>query len=220
MPADSRLAQLAAAFRSTPLSIAGRELRRPTPGSIDLLLQLENPLFTAPEGDPSGGDELDISDADALRGVLEFIWIHRATVEDLENLPLDPAEMRKVVARKVRGMSLELEFEDLQEFSSRFALIRERLESTLTEPVEDPAPGKPPGETLPTGLPPWSMPSAVPETPSASDGSSGTSPSSEPSNTSTPPRSTTATASDTCSSPGELVDPMPLTPSADAAPTG
>lgn len=209
---DPRLSRLSAAFRDTPLSLGGRELRRPTAGTIALLMELQNPLFTAGEE----GGELD--DTAAMRGVIEFAWVHVAEIDELEALPLDPAELRAHVARKVRGFGMGIDFEDLQAFSASFASLRERLESAATEPAEAaPAtPGKP-GESPPTGLPGWSTLSEVLETPPESGTSSGTSPSSAPSSISTPPTSTTAAPSagpaPPPATPEEEMDPMPVSSS-------
>lgn len=208
---DPRLSRLAAAFRETRLTLGGRELRRPTAGSINLLMEIGNPLFAAEDTGEGGGG---LSDAQALRGVMEFAWIHSVEIAELEGLPLDPQEMRDHVARRVRAFGMAIDFEDLQAFASDFAALRERLEAAATEAAETgSAPGKP-AATPPTGLPAWSSPSAEQATPPASDTSFGNSPSSGLSNTSTPPTSTTAApAAGPSTSMEEDLDPMPAPPS-------
>lgn len=216
---DPRLSHLAAAFRESPLKLGARELRRPTAGSIALLMELNNPLFT---GGPDEGAADELSDTDRMRGVLEFVWVHLADLDEIDSLPLDPAALREHVARRVRRLGMEIGFEDLQQFGADFARLRERLDGAVTEAVETGGPGKPPQATAPTGLPAWSTPSAAPETPPASDTSSGSCPSSAPSNTSTPPTSMPAPSSAGPSpAPETLSTPvMPLSDSEPCAPHG
>lgn len=213
---DHRTTLLAAAFRDSPLSLGGRQLRRPTAGSIDLLVQIGNPLFAGVDDDADPDTEIQLKDSDAMRGVFEFAWLHSIPIEEIEALPLDPDQLTDHVRRKARAFGMGIEFDDLAEFSQQFAAVRARLESAVTQSAETGpgAPGKP-GESAPTGLPAWSTPSVVPETPPASAGSSGSSPSSEPSNTTTPPASTTAppAAGDSTPAIPAEIDPMPVSSS-------
>lgn len=207
---DPRLSTLSAAFRNTKMSIGGKEVRRPSPITVDLMVESGNPLFSGEEGEI-------LTDQDAMRGVMEFAWLHTAPLEEVANLPLDPAELTAAIRHRGRMFGLTVDFEDLAAFSTQFSALRERLEAAATETTggPPPTPGKP-EETPPTGLPAWSMPSAEQATPSANTGSSGSSPSSAPSNTSTPPMSTMAAPAagnfEPLTSPAEI-DPMPMPPS-------
>lgn len=172
----ARLAALSAAFREVPLTCGPLQLRPVTAGSIDILMETRNPLFVE-SGDGENSESLQ------MQGLYQFIWIHSAPEDEVVAACEQPGRLQ-ALARK---LSLSVGFDDLAEFSEKFARLRDRLNAALVEIQPERGVGKPGGETPPTGLPPSSTPLAVVETPPASTGFSGSSRFPEPSNTSTPP---------------------------------
>lgn len=173
---NDRLSALAAAFRGLELRCGDFRLRRPTAGSISLLMDLGNPLFVEDETEDSTGTA-------AMKGIFEFIWVHAADEDEVLRGCEDHAHVR----RESWKLGMAVDFSDLKEFAESFGDLKSRIEAAMVEAGgEGESAGKSPA---PTGLPAWSTPSAEPETPPESAGSSGASPSSVPSNTSTPPSS-------------------------------
>jgi hypothetical protein len=172
---------LSDAFRETPLTFLGEPLRPVTAGTILLLMESGNPLFSESATAPS--------ESDSLLALFEFIHIHRAPEEEV----LEDCDVPGRLKRKARILSMLAPLEELQAFSERFGALRTRLEAATAEIIPEKTEGKPGAATTPppTGLPTSSMPSAEQAIPSASDTSFGNSLSSEPSNTSTPPTSQT-----------------------------
>lgn len=174
---------LSEAFRETPLTFLGQPLRPVTSGTILLLMESGNPLFTE--------SSAALTESDSLLALFEFIHIHLAPEDEV----CEDCEVPGQLKRKARKLSMRAPLEELQVFSERFASLRTRLEAATAEIIPDKSEGKPPAATpIPTGSPTSSTPSAVPETPSASDGSSGDFLLIVPSNTSTPPTSPTEPA--------------------------
>lgn len=173
----SRLSLLSTAFRDVPLTCGPLTLRPITAGSVLLLMETKNALFT--EG--PGGD----SEAAAFQGLFEFIYIHSAPEEEVV-MDCDHPETLRAKARK---LGIGISFEDLASFQAQFENIRRTMNASLVDIVPEkgdtmgkPAAAMPP----PTGSPHSSTPSAQPEIQIGSTGFSGASHSPEPSNTSTP----------------------------------
>ena len=182
----SRTSHLSAAFRARPLTLGGRELRPLTAGSLDLLQSSGNALFA---DRPAGSPEPD--EAEVMRGIFEFAWIHLADEDDVVFGWDDPDFIR----REARKLSLSTPLEDVEEFALGFSEMRTRLQAAMVEIVPDKTGKKPArAKQRPTGSPSSSTPSAVRAIPSGKSTSSGSSPSSEPSNTCTPPSTTTTPA--------------------------
>jgi len=173
----SRMSLLSDAFRETPLTFLGEPLRPVTAGTILLLMESGNPLFSESATAPT--------ESDSLLALFEFIHIHSAPEDEVCADCETPGQLK----RKARKLSLRAPLEELQGFSERFGALRSRLEAATAEIIPEKSEGKPGAATTPppTGSPTSSTPSAVPATLRAKDGSSGNCPSSVPSNTSTPP---------------------------------
>lgn len=173
---QDRFSVLSAAFRAVPLTCGPHVLRPITSGSVLLLMETGNPLFT---------DSANISEADSMRGIFEFIWIHCAPEDEV----IEDCSHPEILRTKARKLALSIGFDELTAFTAQFEQIRQRLNAGLVEVLPEKGDvGKPPAETPPpTGSPLSSMPSAAAEIPPGSIGSSGASPSTEPSNTSMPP---------------------------------
>jgi len=161
-----------------------------------VLQQFRNPLFTAASApaDPAAepADEEERAKEDYL-GLLQFIWVHSAPMEEVIAAAEAGEEGIHTARRAAWKLALEIPVEEVTAFGQSFAGLKGRVESAMTEAVPDGPPGKP--AQSPTGSPASSGPSALPEIPSASAGSSGSSPSTAPCNTSTPASATTAPAS-------------------------
>jgi len=179
----SRISLLSSAFKESPLTCGAFTLRPLTAGSIMILMETGNPLFT--------DSATKASETDAMQGLLEFLYIHTAPQEEVVQKSDNPAELRLAA----RSFALNISFEDLGSFTDQFSKIRGKLQAAMVDPVlEKGAAAKKQRKAKPsrTGSPASSSPSAVPEIPSGSDTSSGSSPSPAPSNTITPPFATTA----------------------------
>jgi hypothetical protein len=177
----SRMSLLSEAFRDTPLTFLGQPLRPVTAGTILLLMESANPLFSEADTEPT--------ESDSLLALFEFIHIHTAPEEEVIEDCAIPGRLKK----KARMLAMHAPLDELQAFSERFGALRTRLEAATAEIIPEKSEGKPEAATTPppTGSPTSSTPSAGPATLRAKDGSSGNYPSSEPSNTSTPPTSPT-----------------------------
>lgn len=173
---STRLAALSAAFREVPLTCGPLQLRPVTAGSIDILMETRNPLFVEGPADEH-------AEARQIQGLYQFIWIHSAPEDEVVEACGNPAILQ-ALARK---LSLSIGFDDLAEFSEKFALLRDRLNAAVVEIVPEKGMGKPGGETPRTGSPLSSIPSAAAQTLPANTGFSGVSRFPEPSNTCTPP---------------------------------
>ena len=198
-----RMKSLAEAFRTVPLTCGALTLRPLTAGSVLLLMETGNPLFSEAAPD---------TEAAVMQGIFEFIHIHTAPEDDV----IDDCAAPAVLRRKAKGLALQVSFEDLSAFTAQFQRLRERLAAASVEVLPDKEAGKPAGATMatpPTGLPSSSTLSVVPESHPASITSSGGSPSSEPSNTCTPP--TPQTENDAVGRSRiweEPADPSPISP--------
>jgi hypothetical protein len=174
MSTKSRELALAKAFTARPILFQGKPLRPVTAGSLMLLMESGNPLFS------DAATEEEMTEKDMLQGFYEFIHVHSApeeeVVEDMEN----PA----ILGKKGKLVSLRLTAEELVEIMKDFADLRTRLEAATAEVIPEKSEGKQEAATTPplTGSPTSSTPSAALAILPASDGLSGDSPSSEPSN--------------------------------------
>jgi hypothetical protein len=179
MSTKSRMSLLSDAFRASPLTFLGEPLRPVTAGTILLLMETGNPLF-------SDGDKA-LNESDSLLALFEFIHIHTAPEEEVVADCDTPGALKK----KARRLSMRAPLEELQAFSERFGALRTRLEAATAEVMPDANEGKPGAATTPppTGSLTSSTPSEGRVIPFESATSSGSSPSSAPSNTSTPPTS-------------------------------
>lgn len=175
---QSRLAQLSAAFRAVPLTCGPLTLRPITAGSVLLLMDTDNPLFSESQASSGPSDQSDMD------GLFQFIYLHTAPVEEI----LETCEDIEILRRKGRQLGITISFEDLGEFSEKFQQIQQRMNAAIVEVIpEKDKLGKSKQDQPPTGSPPSSTTSAEPETQPASITSSGLYPSTEPSNTSTQP---------------------------------
>jgi len=181
MSTKSRISLLSEAFRHTPLTFLGEPLRPVTAGTILLLMETGNPLFTE--------SAAPLTESDSLLALFEFIHIHTAP-EDEVCADCDTPGALKLKARK---LSMRAPLEELQAFSERFASLRTRLEAATAEIIPDKNEGKQDAATTPppTGSPTSSTPSVVRVIATGKGSFSGNFPSSEPSNTCTPPTSPT-----------------------------
>lgn len=179
----SRTELLGEAFGNLKLTIGGMELRRPSAGSISLLIDMGNALFTGSDDD---GDQPE-SQANEFASIIEFLYVHAVPIDEV----LDKIDDKPALRRAVRAFGMDVSFADLREFSDKFSAVRDRIESALVEADEESTDDDTPGKPSPISSPPTSTTSAAPPTPPKSDGSSGNSPSSAVSNTSTPPAPTT-----------------------------
>jgi hypothetical protein len=199
MQSQDRSALLSRAFRDVQIVIAGRHLRPPTAGSLDLLQQIGNPLFV--EAD-------DETPAKAtLLPLFEFIWVHTADLNEV----LEAAELEGEIRRKARVLAFETPVEDVNAFTEAFNKLQVLMQAAMTEVVPEGDGGKPAPSR--TGSLSSSSPSVVPAIPSASASSSGSAPSGAPSLTSTPPTDTTDPFADgpaTSMPPGAI--PLPSLP--------
>jgi hypothetical protein len=207
---ETRSQLLSRSFRETSLKIGDRILRAPTAGSIDLLQQSGNPLFSEQqsETDENPGD---------LLPLFEFIWIHSAPLDEV----LAAADIEGEIKRQARKLAFVTPLEDVTEFAAGFQTLQTRLQAAMTEAVpEEGDEGKP--VTSPTGSPSSSLPLAGQGTQTASATSSGNSRLSDPSSTSTPPSATTETpaASLPTSNLPETRQPTPLPPFSPSANDG
>ena len=173
----NRLSVLSAAFREVPLTCGPLTLRPLTAGSLNILMETGNPLFTG--GDPSESAQ--------FQALFEFIWIHTAP----ENEVIEACGNPDLLHTQARKLSLSISFDDLTEFAAGFASLNQRMNAALVETVPERGVGKPSGETPPTGSPLSYTISEDAPIPSASTGFSGVSRFPEPSNTSTPPTTRT-----------------------------
>lgn len=198
-----RMKLLADSFRAVPLTCGTMTLRPLTAGTVMLLMDTGNPLFSDQEAP---------TESALMQGIFEFIYIHTAPEDEVIADTDDPARLRS----KARALALRIGFDDLAAFTAQFEQLRARLNAASVEVLPDKEAGKPGGattETPPTGSPSSSTLSAVPEIPPARDISSGGSPSPSPSNTSTPP--TPRTESDAVGrsriweDPADPLPPMP-----------
>lgn len=179
----SRLSLLSSAFRDIPLTIGSHTLRPITGGTVMLLMDTGNALFSETDGEPT--------EAESMQALFEFIWIHCGPRAEVIRQCNDPEVLRAAA----RDFALDISFEDLESFTDQFSAVRARLNAALVDVVQEPGEKKPlEAMPSPTGSPPSSTPSAVPEIPPVSTPSSGNSHSSVPSNTSTPPMPTTELA--------------------------
>jgi len=174
---QSRLTTLSAAFRDAPLCCGALTLRPITSGSVLLLMETGNALFT---------ESSSPTESDMFQGLFEFIYIHTAPRPEV----LAACDDRATLRTRARDLAMDISFDDLAAFQAQFEGLRERLNASLVDivPEKGTPEGKPaPAMPAPIGSPPSSTPLEVVETPSASIGSSGSSPSTAPSNTSMPP---------------------------------
>lgn len=193
----SRSSLLAAAFRETALVIGGLTLRPPTAGSIDLLQQIKNPLFSEAEEDCEPGGE--------MIPLFEFIWIHSAPLDEV----LAAAENDGEIRRRARRLAFETPLEAVQDFAQSFEGFQSRLSAAMSEAIpEDGDEGKP--VTSPTGLPSSSSPLAGQAIRPESDSSSGNSLSPGLCSTSTPPADTMEPPADGASTSTKKPTPTPL----------
>jgi hypothetical protein len=185
MSTRSRISLLSEAFRDTPLTFLGAPMRPVTAGTILLLMETGNPLFSETEKDVTEEE----SPIGIFQSLFEFIHIHTAPEDEV----LTDCETPDLLKRKAKMLAMKCPMEEIQKFADGFTQMNTRLAAATAEIIPDKSEGKPEAATTPppTGSPTSSTPSAAQATPPASDGSSGNSPSSEPSNTSTPPTSPT-----------------------------
>ena len=200
-----RSSLLASAFVSSVITCGRLVLRPLTAGSMMLLMEARNVLFTSDEsaaGPPTASEQ--------MAAFFEFIWLHTAPMEDV--LAATPATVRA----QSRALALTISMADLAAFTDQFSGLQNRIAaaSVTVDSGKDTPPGK--QEPAPAGSPRCSTPSAPLETPPASSTSSGASPSSEPSSTSTPPISPQVPpAAGPCPTwegdliPGEELTPLP-----------
>lgn len=194
---QSRSSLLAAAFRETTLEIGGLTFRPPTAGSIDLLQQIKNPLFSEAGEDCEPGGE--------LLPLFEFIWIHTAPLDDV----LAAAEKSGAIRIHARRLAFLTPLENIQRFADSFQGFQSRLSAAMSEAIpEDGDEGKP--VTSPTGSPCSSSPLAGQGTRTASDSSSGISLSPGLSSISTPPADTMEPPADGASISTKEPTPTPL----------
>jgi hypothetical protein len=192
---ENRSQLLSRAFRDTALSIGGRILRAPTAGSIDLLQQSENPLFSDSPGAEDSGD---------LIPLFEFIWIHSAPLDEV----LAAAEIEGQIRREARKLAFETPLEDVTEFAAGFQGLQTRLQAAMTEAIPEGDQGKPP--TSRTGSPSLSGISEGQGTGSGKNTSSGTSRSKGRSNISTQPSDITGPPADGVATSDPETSPMPM----------
>jgi hypothetical protein len=175
----SRLSLLSSAFRDVPLTVGSHTLRPITAGTVMLLMDVGNILFTESDEEPT--------ESQAMQALFEFMWIHIGPEPEVIRQCDDPAALRAAA----RAFAMGISFEDLDSFSQQFATIRSGLNAALVEvvPEKGETTTKKPSEArpTPTGSPPSSTPLEAPQTHAESTGSSGASPSDAPSNTSTQP---------------------------------
>lgn len=174
----SRLHHLTSAFRDKPLRVGQYTLRPLTAGTVMLLMDSGNALFSDQEQEPT--------EAQAMQALFEFIWIHVGPEDEVIRQCDDPASLRAAA----RAFALGISFEDLEDFNRQFAGARADVNAAMVEviPEKGEATKKPDSERLPpTGSPPLSTTSEAVETLPESTGSSGGCPSPGLSNTSTPP---------------------------------
>jgi hypothetical protein len=181
----SRLSHLSSAFRDIPLTIGEHTLRPITAGTMMLLMETGNALFTETAVEPS--------EAESMQALFEFIWVHCGPRTEVIRQCNDPEELRAAA----RDFALDISFEDLDSFTEQFTAVRTRLNAALVDVVPEPGAKKPHGAMPPhTGSPLLSTPSAEPETVTENTTSCGISLSIEPSNTCTPPMPKTEPAPD------------------------
>lgn len=199
---QTRSALLSRAFTEGSLTIGNLTLRAPTAGSINLLQEIRNPLFSE-EADETASNTND------LNPLFEFIWVHAAPIDEV----LAAAEIEGQIRREARKLAFETPLDDVAEFTAAFQQLQTRLQAAMTEAIpEDGDEGKP--VTSPTGSPSLSSTSAGQGTASESDTSSGNSRLIEPFSTSTPPKGITAPPADlpATSTPADLPTPTLLPP--------
>ena len=174
---SDRMSTLSAAFRAVPLQCGPHVLRPITAGSILLLMDTGNSLFSE--------SAAAATESASLQGIFEFIWIHTAPEEEV----IEDCSHPDLLRVKARKLALSIGFDDLAAFTAQFDEIRTRLNASVVDILPEKGDvGKPAAETpVPTGSPLSSTPSVAVETRSGSAGSSGASPSIEPSSMSTPP---------------------------------
>jgi hypothetical protein len=175
---DNRLSRLSSAFRDVPLTVGSHTLRPITAGTVMLLMDTGNMLFSETETEPT--------EAQAMQALFEFMWIHVGPEDEVIRQCEDPAVLRSAA----RAFALGVSFEDLDSFSTQFSNVRNNINAALVDviPEKGEATKKPDSAMpTPTGSPPLCTVSEAVETQSVNTGSSGNSPSSGPSNTSTLP---------------------------------
>jgi len=187
----NRLKLLSSAFREHPLTCGDLTLRPVTAGSMAILLQVGNGLFTAEELEEGAAPEASKPYAD-LDALFEFIWVHTAPIEEVLEM-VENGDLNDL-HKAARRVGLTLSFDDLSSFQEQFVKVALGIQAAKVEaiPEGDGRPGKPP--VSPIGSPPSSGPSTPPETPNGSATSSGFFPSVVHSNTSTPPSEVPAPA--------------------------
>ena len=185
----SRLSLLSTAFLDRNLTCGSHELRPLTAGSMLLLLETGNALFTR---------EGDLGEPEALAAFFEYIYLHTAP----------PGILLAASAEEIRGgaraLALQISIADIMAFMGQFKELRERIDAASVELMtdKDTPPGK--QEPSPIGSLPTSTPSAPPDLPSAKPTASGACPSSAASSTSTPSTApTTPAAAGLCPAPAE-----------------
>lgn len=179
---SDRLSHLAAAFRDLPISVGGRVLRPITAGSLAILQESGNSLFTGESAEAA-------STADSLVGMFEFIWIHTAPVDQV----VAAADDRRQLRREAVKLGLAIDLTELSALGEQLKQLQTRISAAMTE-GDDEDSGKP--MSPPTGSPPTSSTSAGTTTPLASTGFFGGSLLPGDSNTSTPPEDTTEAGAD------------------------
>lgn len=180
---SSRFSVLSRAFQDHPIIVNGKALRPLTAGTLMLLMETGNPLFSEPAAGASEPTE-----AETFQSLFEFIWIHYGPEDDVIRQCEDPALLR-AAARK---FSLGFGFDELQTFSAQFEAIRTRINSAMVDIIPEAGAKKhQPEKPGPIGSPPLSTASEVPEIQTVNSTSSGVSLSIAPSNTSTQPTPTT-----------------------------
>lgn len=175
---SSRLSHLSSAFRNVPLTVGEHTLRPITAGTVMLLMDSGNLLFTESATEPT--------EAQAMQAIFEFIWIHVGPEAEVIRQCDDPASLRAAAREFAMGIS----FADLDFFTSQFGKVRAGINAALVDTIPEKGDAtKKPDSAMPlrTGSPHLSIVSEAVETQSGNTGSSGDSPSPGPSNTSTLP---------------------------------
>lgn len=181
----SRLHHLTSAFRDKPLRVGQHTLRPLTAGTVMLLMDSGNALFTDQETEPT--------EAQAMQALFEFIWIHVGPEDEVIRQCDNPATLRAAA----RAFAIGVSFEDLEDFNRQFAGVRADVNAAMVEVIPEKGEAtKKPDSVRPalTGSPVSSTTSEAVETQPESTGSSGGSHLPEPSSTCTPPTPQTTPA--------------------------
>jgi len=179
----SRISHLSSAFKNLTLFCGEHRLRPITAGTIMLLMETKNALFSDDER------EEPMKESEALQAMFEFIWIHIGPEEEVIKQCDNPAELRA----SARKFAMGIDFDAIEQFTQQFTGLRSSLQAAMVDPLEEGGPSKKPEpeKPLPISSPPSSSSSAEPEIRSESTTSYGGSLSAEPSNITTLPSPTT-----------------------------